>query len=173
MADIEAIRKRAEAATPGPWGWFGNTDVKSVFLATKQWGCQTVMDFARWGMNFAQPEFVNNRSWVEVATEHGYRRLDFNMGRPVKAKEIPVYEVAPHARSRTDERVYRADLVGLRNPDAEFIAHSRQDIADLLAEVDRLRAQLAERASNQTISEALCADDIHEADGSCCDKAAA
>jgi hypothetical protein len=47
--------------------------------------------------------------------------------------------------------LYRQDIVGLDNPEAEFIAHARQDVDDLLAEVDRLRAVLrdgAEMCSN-------------------------
>jgi hypothetical protein len=60
-----------------------------------------------------------------------------------EARELAVYEVCREATSREDPRVYRADIVGLRDPNAEFIAHARQDVADLLAEVDRLRAALA------------------------------
>ena len=31
------------------------------------------------------------------------------------------------------ERVYRADITGIRHPDAEFIAHAREDVRVLLA----------------------------------------
>lgn len=59
------------------------------------------------------------------------------------ARELAVYAVCPEATSRDDERVYRADIVGLRNPNAVFIAAARQDVDDLLAEVDRLTGLLA------------------------------
>jgi len=125
---LAEIRKRAEAAAPGPWHWAGNTDVRHIYLANWQPGrgrC-VVMDFARWGMQGAQPRFVTD--WLFVKD----------------TESLAVYEVAPAATSRKDSRVYRGDIVGLRHPDAEFIAHSRGDVDFLLAEVDRLRAALAE-----------------------------
>ncbi len=36
MSDLQEIRARAAAATPGPWGWFGNDD--RVYLATRHSG---------------------------------------------------------------------------------------------------------------------------------------
>lgn len=32
--DIDAIRQRAEAATPGPWMWHGNVENWTIRLAT-------------------------------------------------------------------------------------------------------------------------------------------
>jgi hypothetical protein len=87
-----------------------------------------VMDFVRWGMQAAQPRFLNpadDGSWM------------------FKASDMPIYQVAPDATSRDDRRVYRADIIGIRHPDAEFIAHARQDVDDLLALVDELQAALA------------------------------
>lgn len=136
--DLEAIRARAEAATPGPWGWFGNTAAHIAYLSSFRWGRQFVMGFKRWGMTGAQPTFVDGRSWAD--TDDG---LKFAPGAGiVPASELARYEVAPDATERSDPRVYRADLTGFRNPDATFIAAARQDVADLLAEVDRLRAAL-------------------------------
>lgn len=57
----------------------------------------------------------------------------------VKASERAVFEVCRSATERTDDRVYRGDVVGFRNADATFIAHSRQDVDDLLALVDQIR----------------------------------
>jgi hypothetical protein len=56
---------------------------------------------------------------------------------------LVVYEVAPDATHREDPRVYRADIVGIRHPDAEFIAHSRRDIASLLAALEAVLALAA------------------------------
>lgn len=53
-----------------------------------------------------------------------------------EARKLAVFEVAPGATDRADPRVYRADITGIRHPDAEFIAHSRQDVSRLLAAVD-------------------------------------
>ena len=152
--DISAIRQRAEAATPGPWQWFGNTDVNDIYLATVRWGRQIVMMFERWGMQSAQPTFIEGRTWKANPGDS----LDFDLGCGAKkAKDLAVFEVAPKATRRDDPKVYRADVSGLRSPDATFIAHSRQDVADLLAEVDRLTSELKEAR------QLLC----------CCDKAAA
>lgn len=116
-ARLTEIRKRTEAAAPGPWHWAGNTDVRHVYLAN--WlpglGRCVVMDFARWGMQGARPQFVTDLLYVD----------DVNA--------LAVYEVAPAATSRDDPRVYRADIKGLRHPDAEFIANSRADVDFLLA----------------------------------------
>lgn len=55
------------------------------------------------------------------------------------ARELAIFAVCPEATDRSDPRVYRADITGLRNPNAVFIAAARQDVDDLLAEIDRLR----------------------------------
>jgi hypothetical protein len=120
---IEQIRKRAAAATPGPWAWVGNTDVHDIYLGTIQRGRRVVMGFRRWGMQRAQPTFSSAPEGLALL---------------VRASEIPVFEVAPAATERTDPKVYRADLRGLRNPDAVFIAAARADVDYLLSEVDRL-----------------------------------
>jgi hypothetical protein len=52
------------------------------------------------------------------------------------ARKLVTFEVAPGATDRNDPRVYRADITGIRHPDAEFIAHSRQDLSRVLAAVD-------------------------------------
>lgn len=125
--DVEAIRTRRAAATRGPWHWSGNTDTHQIRLSS--WipgaGRCTVMDFTRWGMQSARPRFVDP---------------DLMM---LNADTRVVYEVAPAATERSDRRVYRADIIDIRHPDAQLIAHAPQDIDDLLAEVDRLTAALA------------------------------
>lgn len=55
-----------------------------------------------------------------------------------QARDLAIYEVAPSATSRADKRIYRADITGIRHPDAEFIAHAREDIRALLAIIDAL-----------------------------------
>lgn len=135
---LEVIRDRMNRATPGPWGWFGNTAVQHIYLATQRWGRHMVMQFDRWGMQNAQPTFFERPKPEQVrksiVADSVFR----------KASDVPVYEVAPHARSKSNPAVYREDLVGIRNADATFIAHSREDVEWLVAEVDRLTALLAE-----------------------------
>lgn len=135
---LAGIRARSAAATPGPWAWFGNTDVHNVYLATQHWGRHYVMGFRRWGMQGAQPEFWNRPDPDVIKGSLGPD------SHHTTAAESPIYEVAPDALSAHDRRVYRRDLVGIRNADATFIAHSREDVDYLLGEVDRLRAILGE-----------------------------
>ncbi len=116
MTDLRAI---AEAATPGPWGWFGNLDNREVYLATRDRGRLFLMRFVRWGMSGAQPLFRGDRHMA-------------------KASEVPVFEVAPNATSRDDPAVYRSDIVGFRNPDATYIAAWSPDRA--LAALDVIEA---------------------------------
>jgi hypothetical protein len=119
------IKARAEAATDGPWSWFGNTDMHDIYLATNHSGRKLVLDFARWGMQSARPRFNEDGLMVDADT-------------------IARYTVAPNATSRQDPAVYRADITGFRHPDAEFIANSRADVDWLIGEVERLRALVSE-----------------------------
>ena len=130
--DIAAIEARANAATPGPWGWRGNVDAHWFALVTKHSGMRYVMTFDRFGMQSAQPVFQDYSD---------------GQGLLVQAKELAIYQVAPEATSRHDPRfnVYRADIIGFRNPDADFIAHAREDIDVLLHRVRELEARLTEQ----------------------------
>lgn len=129
MADrLEEIRTRTTEASDGPWFWRGNVDVRSLRLSRSRpgLGLCTVMDFARWGMQSARPRFTRSVDDLWMAD----------------ADAMPVFEVCRDATERSDERVYRGDVVGIRHPDAEFIAHSRADVEWLLAEVDRLKGEV-------------------------------
>jgi hypothetical protein len=87
------------------------------------------MDFVRLGMQYAQPRFQRPDGLMDKAATPG----------------LPIFEVCPDAMSADDPRVYRDHIIGFRNGNAEFIAHARQDIDDLLALVDELTARLDER----------------------------
>ena len=61
--------------------------------------------------------------------------------------EVAVYEVAraqglPDDTPRDHDKVYRADICDVRNPNGQFLAASWSDVRDLLAEVKRLNARL-------------------------------
>jgi hypothetical protein len=58
------------------------------------------------------------------------------------ARDLAVYAVAPEATSRADERVYRADIVGVRNPNAELMIAAVNALPELIAEVRELREQV-------------------------------
>lgn len=159
---LAEIVERAEAATPGPWAWFGNTDVHNIYLATKRYGRMFVMGFRRWGMQGARPIFAEDRTWKPNPQSgddfgssghmvNGDELLDETL---VEADKIARYEVAPRAMRRDDPRVYRADLTGFRNADATFIAEARADVDWLIAEVRRLRAALVEVRAEHAPDEA-------------------
>ncbi|ARC56018.1 hypothetical protein AS850_02885 [Frondihabitans sp. 762G35] len=137
---IDEIRARAEAAPRGPWHWAGNTKNHHTYLATwiPGWGRCSIMDFTRAGMHGAEPRFMQTDDVFMI-----------------RGRDLAIYEVAPTATTPDDPRVYRHDIIGYRHPTAEFIAHSREDIDTLLAEIDRLTTALAEaeRAAMELVHE--------------------
>lgn len=106
---IAEIRAREQAATPGEWKWDVNLKCRDVDLAGRT---GTVLNFIRWGCQQAGVRF--NVSGIMVRCDD--ERL---------AKVIPGRE---HHKSWA--RV-------IEHPDADFIAHARQDIPDLLDALER------------------------------------
>jgi hypothetical protein len=80
-----------------------------------------------------------------------------------EARELAVFEVAPMATTRSDPSVYRADITGIRHPDAEFIAHSREDIGRLLAAADAV-LKLAAEFGGEVKALTAIGDDDYEPD---------
>ncbi len=97
--------------------------------------------------------FAEIRERVQKATAGDWWAWDRGVGHHIAiSEELNVWGTPVHLLpegSRTD--------IG-RLEDAEFIAHARQDVPDLLAEVDRLREELAERAALH----GSCADEAGE-----------
>lgn len=126
--DLDAIRARAAAATAGPWFWWGERSTQQITLDARhpKWGVCEVMSFRRWGMQHAKPIFSDTEKCLLLPDTEN--RL--------------IYQVAPDATSHNDPRVYRQTIIGIRHPDAEFIAHSRQDVDDLLTYIDQLHNEL-------------------------------
>jgi hypothetical protein len=112
----------ALAAIPaGPWHWIGDLN-SGPTLATQYGGWKYVMGFRRLGTNGAQPCFP-----VPVEP-HGHALLT-----PARDLIVP--------RAAYDPRTFR----GINHPVARFIEHSAQFVAELLAENERLRGELAEQ----------------------------
>ena len=130
-AKLDSLETLAAAATPGEWGWYGSADTE-IYLATRDRGRLFIMRFVRKGMQGAQPllqPIVKNRGMV-------------------RAMDHLIFEVAPDATSRDDPRVYRGDIVGIRHPDAAWIAAADPTtVGALIAEVRRLRADAAASTS--------------------------
>lgn len=113
--DLDAIRQRLAAATPGPWGVGNGTHIVRGLQVT------------------GRGSFTCIQSIAEIDDEDD--RLDWDHPDEV--------EVDPE-------------------DDAEFIAAARSDIPALLAEVDRLRVDLA--AADEQIASMRAALDAEDAD---------
>lgn len=115
---LKQIGEMVDAATPGPWQWYGNTKQHQVYLSTVHSGRRFILTFERWGMQDAQPLFqVHHSDGCGIMT--------------------PVTELAEF------EVDHRRDFVGINHPDAKLIAESQTIISELLDEVLRLRAEVA------------------------------
>lgn len=102
LSELEALDK---AATQGTWAWFGNTRMQHIYLATIERGRKIVMDFARWGMQRAQPRF-------QKPPEHGF----------MDGVEAFVRYEADH----------REDIGYLDHPDARLLVEARNALPTLL-----------------------------------------
>lgn len=159
--DLQEIRARVEAATPGPWLWQGNIDTGEPYLAgrgpgmgasvlaigtedrsTTGWRAEEVRAYA---LECGEDPDELVRDWATDRYDEPIKepRLWFYTDHmAVTAREHVTFEVAPNAKHRDDQAVYRADITGIRHPDAEFIAHARTDIPLLLAALDESRAEV-------------------------------
>lgn len=123
---LAEMRGRVEAATPAPWtAWYDSDEAEGV----GKFDINTPQQ-ATGGYVFRMHDDHVVHVGVSVAPDNGVciandrlvnRGYDTDSGEPVRQESVPL---KPH--------------------DAAFIAHARQDIPDLLAEVDRLRVELAE-----------------------------
>ncbi|MHA3723797.1 hypothetical protein ACXR2T_07950 [Leucobacter sp. HY1910] len=155
---LDALTVAAEAATGGPWHWAGNTDTGEPYLATWIPGagrCQVLSigheyrattgrqadEVRECAADFGLDPEETVRDWAHSATGEPIQepRLQFITDLMLEnARDLAVYEVAPEATDREDPRVYRADVVGIRHPDATYLAAAHPDaIRSLIA---RLRA---------------------------------
>lgn len=114
MLDLEPIKRRAEAATEGPWvlGPFSG----GVMLYRAAGTRPIVLDAVRDGMQQATLRLRDHDRCVMVKCD----------------RNGPTYQV--------------------EHPDAKFIAHAREDVPALVAEVE------AERAENRRLRAALAAE---------------
>ena len=112
--ELAEIEKRWNAATKGPWHWQVNQNGKSVTL----WGSASmiVMDFVRWGFSKAPPRFRDYKNIMEKSGEFAYS---------IKGRE--------HHKDWYQE---------ITHPDAAAIQSAPQDVASLMDEVKRLKAEI-------------------------------
>lgn len=109
-ADIRALLDAAAKATPGPWEWRQNRMTTHIDLAAPHGGGTVVMDFARKGMQGAEPRFG-----VSIDDEPRGRRGGILVG-------------ASELIDRDPDKL-------LRHPDAEWIAAASPDVVASLARI--------------------------------------
>ncbi len=153
--DLDAIKARKDAATPGPWKWAGYTD-GSIELRTVGQGGRRIVTTVR-----TEPCLVElpGEDWSVTADAcdsclaESKKTMDpwLNYRCPKEANLDTVWLhdndgdlIRPANVWAVRERPYRNDVASVDHPDAEFIAHARQDIDDLVAEVEALRAALSQ-----------------------------
>jgi len=121
--ELEAIEARCNAATPGPWEWDVNSVSKIVHLRTVHSGRYYVMGFKRFGTKGAAPTFQVYEKHEGPLQERGSKGM-------FRADDL--------AKSYPGKEHHEGYDDYIDHPDAEFIAHSKQDVASLIAEVKRL-----------------------------------
>jgi len=121
--ELEAIEARCNAATPGPWEWDVNSVSKIVHLRTVHSGRYYVMGFKRFGTKGAAPTFQVYEKHEGPLHERGSKGM-------FRADDL--------AKSYPGKEHHEGYDDYIDHPDAEFIAHSKQDVASLIAEVKRL-----------------------------------
>ena len=169
--NIDAIKARAEAAQPGPWWWGGNVDHHGdVGLRGASTG-HGVMDVMRtspenvdeesagkeWDTSDAS-DYIGRDEYIEMRTQNPQHHLCFlradamfvEPGRDVAIFEVAQNQKLPDDTPRDHPKVYRGDVVGVRNPNADFIAHAREDIPALLAALAE-QSQLRETAELELV----------------------
>jgi hypothetical protein len=123
MTDRTPLRTPERPWTRGPWTWAGSR-LHYYYLATAHSGRYHVMGFKRKGPQNAQPVFL--QMGQDKDSLEGPTRL-------VPADDLCIFEVCREATDHKDPRVYRTDIVGFRNPDAQLIA-AAPELAEALIE---------------------------------------
>lgn len=157
--DLHELRRKADAATPGPWWWGGNVDnhgdvglrgrhpglgVVDVLRTTpedvdeesagREWDTSDVSDY------------IGRDEWIEMRVTHPHRFLAFLRADDLfveEGRDKAVFEVArnqglPDDTPRDHPKVYRGDVVAIRNANAEYIAAASPEV--LLALLDRVES---------------------------------
>lgn len=156
--DLEAIKARRDAATPGPWAWRGYVD-GSIELRALHSGGKRIVSTSR-----AEPCVVEipgpdndpyfGAEWVLTAQACDSCKaeaskmqdpwVDYRCPKPENLDTIWLageHFIEPSNKWAVRERPYRTDVERVDHPDAELIAHAPEDIAALIAEVERLRSE--------------------------------
>ena len=156
-ARLDEIRAREQAATPGPWGWRGHLS-QSVELRTVGQGGKRIITSMRQDPCIGGTEdlgvFLNDDPCGPCRRAFETRRLD----EPFQCEKLenldtvwvwgpdgfvePVNKYAKAEVLEWSDHMYRDDVKGTTHPDAEFIAHARDDVRFLLDVIDGLASRV-------------------------------
>lgn len=127
---IQRAKALDEKATPGPWMWDMRTAHHTCQLVTAHSGQYYVMQFSRWGMQDACPEFQRFQRYSGPVTERG------GLGMVRADKMAKSYPGKEHHKGFDDY---------IDHPDAVFIAASRALVTELIEAVTVLQSENAEK----------------------------
>ena len=150
---VDKLEQLGDEASPGPWEWRGNVDFGDVYLGS--WGGKCGLETVFGPLNVDRTESdprlrdlsdsfddeqIQDIRDDFLEDENGNPRTDSRMafavdGRMKPASDLAVFEVCREATTRSDPRVYRADIVDVRHPDAAFIATARNLWSEMVAVV--------------------------------------
>ena len=123
---IQRAKALDEKATPGPWMWDMRTAHHTCQLVTAHSGQYYVMQFSRWGMQDACPEFQRFKRYSGPVTERG------GLGMVRADKMAKSYPGKEHHKGFDDY---------IDHPDAVFIAASRALVTELIEAVTALQSE--------------------------------
>lgn len=153
---LAELRKLADEATPGPWGWRGHDDGLvelrghgpfgrfdgRIVSAMRSEPCIVMLDEFHMALTVEACDPCK-AAYGDAATDWSSHSCpkDDNLGTVWLSDK---HGVEPANRWAKREQPYRADVAEVDHPDARFIAEARTALPDLLAEIDRLRERYAE-----------------------------
>jgi hypothetical protein len=143
--------------TPGPWHWSGNVDFDDPSLSAWNENGRTsvarlvpvertpsdwrIADLSEMPEDQRQ-DYIDEFLFDDAGVPRTDMRLAFAVDGTMRpARDMAIFEVCPAAVERADTRVYRADIVGLRNPDAAFIAAAPGYVLSLLEIIAQMQAE--------------------------------
>lgn len=197
MTDYTQLRDLAQRATPGPWWWGGNVDNHGDVGLRGTRPNLGVVDIMRttpedvdeesagreWDTTDAS-DYIDRESYIEWRTQNPHRYLAFLREDDLfveEGRKHAVFEVArnqglPDDTPRDHPKVYRGDVVAVRNVNAEYIAAASPDVVlGLLQTLDKVRAYAEDRAFHatghlNTVNSGRIASDLLEILGNAVDK---
>jgi len=125
--DLAGILERAAAATPGPWIWRGNTKGKRLQLLAVLPGAPFIMGFE---IKEEPTEYEG-----EKFTDRSIAMTLRDPAGPSEEGDRKLWESSAVMKDHTEfvEPDHNSEFCKINQADAQFIAHSRKDVEQLLS----------------------------------------